>query len=166
LAASRLRRGAVIAYHSALELHGSAYTEGYEVHVIAPGEPGVLEVAGFSCGFIKPRRAFTRRDGELKDGVTVVDVRVTTVERSTADLLVRYELAGGTEELFNSLDLVTRVDAAALVRRMRTIGNAAAAGALGYWLEREQQRLGVPNTALRQLHAMAPRHAQYALAPS
>lgn len=43
------------------------------------------------------------------------------------------------------------------------LGNAAAAGALGYWLEREQQRLGIPDTALRQLHAMAPRQARYAL---
>ena len=73
LAASRLRRGAVIAYHSALELHGSAYTEGYEVQVIAPGEPSVLDAAGFSCRFVKPPRGFARRDGELKDGVMVVD---------------------------------------------------------------------------------------------
>lgn len=168
LAASRLRRGAVIAYHSALQLHGSAYTEGYEVQVIAPGEPGVLEAAGFSCRFIKPRRGFARRNGELKDGVTVVDrmgldVRVTTVERTIADLFDRYELAGGADELFNSLDLVARVDAAALVRHMRVLGNAAAAGALGFWLEREQKRLGIPDAALRQLHAMAPRQARYAL---
>ncbi|QSR84169.1 hypothetical protein [Methylacidimicrobium sp. B4] len=168
LAASRLRRGGVIAYHSALELHGFAYTEGYEVQVIAPGEPGVLEAAGFSCRFIRPRRGFTRQDGELQDGVMVVDrmgldVRVTTVERTIADLFDRYELAGGREELFNSLDLVARIDAAALVRYMRTIGNAAAAGALGYWLERHQSRLGVPETALNALHAMAPRQARYTL---
>jgi hypothetical protein len=83
--------------------------------VIAPGEPGVLDAAGFSCRFVKPPRGFARRNGELKDGVTVVDrmgldVRVTTVERTIADLFDRYELAGGTEELFNSLDLVARVD--------------------------------------------------------
>ena len=34
LAASRLRRGGAIAYHSALELHGCAYTEGHDVQVI------------------------------------------------------------------------------------------------------------------------------------
>jgi hypothetical protein len=33
----------VIAYHSALELLGCAYTDGHEVQVMAPGEPGVLE---------------------------------------------------------------------------------------------------------------------------
>jgi predicted transcriptional regulator of viral defense system len=168
LAASRLRRGAVIGYHSALELHGCAYTEGYEVQVIAPGEPGVLEASGFSCRFVRPPHGSTNRKGKLTDGVMVVDrmgldVRVTTIERTIADLFDRYELAGGTEELFNSLDLVPRVDAVALVRHIRARDNAAATGALGYWLEREQRRLGVPDTALDALHAIAPRQARYAL---
>lgn len=169
LAASRLRRGGVIAYHSALELHGCAYTEGHEVQVIAPGEPGVVETADFSCRFVKPPRGLTQKNGSLADGVTVVDrmgldVRVTTIERTIADLFDRYDLAGGAEELFNSLDLVARVDAAALVRYARALGNATAAGALGYWLEREQDRLGVESAALKKLHALAPRQARYALA--
>lgn len=169
LAASRLRRGGVIAYHSALELHGCAYTEGNEVQVIAPGEPGVVETADFSCRFVKPPQGFARKNGSLADGVTVVDrmgldVRVTTIERTITDLFDRYDLAGGAEELFNSLDLVARVDAAALVRHARALGNATAAGALGYWLEREQDLLGVESAALKKLHALAPRQARYALA--
>ena len=168
LAASRLRSGGVIAYHSALELHGCAYTEGQEVQVIAPGEPGVIETADFSCRFVKPSRGFAQENGSLDDGVTVVDrmgldVRVTTIERTIADLFDRYDLAGGAEELFNSLDLVARVDAAALVRYARALDNATAAGALGYWLEREQDRLGVEAAALKKLHALAPRQARYAL---
>ena len=169
LAASRLRRGGVIAYHSALELHGCAYTEGHEVQVIAPGGPGVVETADFSCRFVKPPRGFAQENGNLADGVTVVDrmgleVRATTIERTIADFFDRYDLAGGAEEIFNSLDLVARVDAAALVRHTRSLGNATAAGALGYWLEREQDRLGVESAALKMLHALAPRQARYALA--
>ncbi len=169
LAASRLRRGGVIAYHSALELHGCAYTEGHEVQVIAPGESGVVETSGFSCRFVKAPRGLARKNGSLADGVTAVDrmgldVRVTTIERTIADLFDRHDLAGGAEELFNSLDLVARVDAAALVRHASALGNATAAGALGYWLEREQDRLGAESAALKKLHALAPRQARYALA--
>src|SRR5712691_5880128 len=85
LAASRLRRTGVIAYHSALELLGCAYTDGHEVQVIAPGEPGVLETADFACRFVKPPHGFTP-----SDGVTIVDrlglaVSVTTIERTVAD---------------------------------------------------------------------------------
>ena len=168
LAASRLRRGGVIAYHSALELHGCAYTEGYDVQVIARGEPGMFEVVGFTCRFVKPPRGFVQQDGTLADGVTAVDrlgleVSVTTIERTIADLFDRYDLAGGAEELFNSLDLVARVDAAALVRYTRVLGNATAAGALGSWLEREQKRLGVPDAALEEFRTLMPSQARYAL---
>lgn len=168
LAASRLRCGGVIAYHSALELHGCAYSEGHEVQVIARGEPGVFEAVGLTCRFVKPPRGFAQRNGALTDGVTVVDrlgleVSVTTIERTIADLFDRYDLAGGAEELFNSLDLVARVDAAALVRYARALGNATAAGALGSWLEREQKRLGVPDRALEELRTMMPSQARYAL---
>jgi predicted transcriptional regulator of viral defense system len=162
LAASRLRRGSVIAYHSALELHGCAYTEGHEVQVIARGEPGVFEAVGLNCRFVKPPRGFA------PDDVTVVDrlgleVSVTTIERTIADLFDRYDLAGGAEELFNSLDLVARVDAAALLRHARALGNATAAGALGSWLEREQNRLGVPGSVLEELRKLMPTQARYAL---
>ena len=57
LAASHLRHGGTIACHSALELHGCAYTYGHDVQVTAPGEPGVLEVSGFACRFVRPPRA-------------------------------------------------------------------------------------------------------------
>lgn len=163
LAASRLRRGGVIAYHSALELHGCAYTEGHEVQVIAPGEPGVLETADFPCRFVKPPRGFAPPDGATVVDRMGLDVRVTTLERTIADLFDRYDLAGGAEELFNSLDLIARVDASALVRYTGSLHNAAAAGALGYWLEREQERLGIPDAVVEELRAMAPRQARYAL---
>ena len=168
LAASRLRRGGVIAYHSALELHGCAYTEGHDVQVIARGEPGMFEAAGFACRFVKPPRGFAQQDGTLADGVTTVDrlgldVSVTTIERTIVDIFKRHDLAGGAEELFNSLDLVARVDAAALVRYARTLGNATAAGALGFWLEREQERLDVPDKALEKFRMLMPSQARYGL---
>ena len=35
--------------------------------------------------------------------------------------------------------------------------------AIGYWLEREQERLGVPNGVLEDLRRLAPSQARYAL---
>jgi hypothetical protein len=46
---------------------------------------------------------------------------------------------------------------------MRALDNATAAGALGFWLEREQKRLGVPDTALEDFRTLAPSQARYAL---
>ena len=163
LAASRLRHGGTIAYHSALELQGYAYTEGHDVQVIAQGEPGMFEAFGFACRFVRPPRGFTPPDGVIAVDRLGQEVRVTTIERTIADLFDRYDLAGGAEELFNSLDLVVRVDAVALVRYVRSLGKATAAGALGFWLEREQKRLGVPDAALEDLRTLMPGQPRYAL---
>ena len=163
LAASRLRRGGTIAYHSALELHGYAYTEGHDVHVIAEGEPGMFEATGFTCRFVRPPRGFASPEGVMTLDRLGLEVRVTTIERTIADLFDRYDLAGGAEELFNSLDLVVRIDTLALVRYTRTLGKATAAGAMGFWLERENKRLGVPDVALETLRTLMPAQPRYAL---
>ena len=168
LAASRLRPDAVIAYHSALELHGYNYSEWSGVQILTSGAPGRCEAAGFDCRFINPIRGYRGSQDALTDGVTTIDrlgldVRVTTVERTIADLFHRHHLAGGTDELLNSLALVVYADPAALVRHTRAHGNATAAGALGFWLEREREQLLVPEQALRELRALAPTSLRYAL---
>lgn len=163
LAASRLRRGGVIAYHSALALAGCAYTDAHEVQLIAPGEPRELNTDHFVCRFVTPPRGFAPPDGVRTVDRLGLMVSVTTIERTIADLFDRHDLAGGPEELFNSLDLVARVDAAAIVRYARTLGSASAAGAMGYWLEREKTRLGVPDRAIEELRRLAPQKPRYAL---
>ena len=129
------------------------------MQVIAQGEPGMFEAAGFACRFVRPPRGFAPPDGVMAVDRLGQEVRVTTIERTIADLFDRYDLAGDAEELFNSLDLVVRVDAAALVRYLRARGKASAAGALGFWLEREQKRLGVPDAALEELRTLMPAQA-------
>ncbi len=163
LAASRLRQDGTIAYHSALELHGCAYTIGHDVQVIARGEPGIFETADFTCRFIRPPRGFAPPDGIALIDRLGLEVAVTTIERTVADLFDRHDLAGDAEELFNSLDLVARIDAEALARHARALGKATAIGALGCWLEREQERLGVPNVVLGELRASMPVQLRYAL---
>ncbi|MDE2790146.1 MAG: hypothetical protein OXI81_06955 [Paracoccaceae bacterium] len=163
LAASRLRHGGVIAYHSALELQGFAFTEWNDVQVIAHGGPGLFEAAGFACRFVRPPRGFTPPDGIMAMDRLGQEVRVTTIERTIADLFDRYNLAGGAEELFNSLDLVVRIDAPTLVRYVRALGKATAAGAVGFWLERERKRLGVPDAALKKFRTLMPDQPRYAL---
>lgn len=162
LVASRLRPEAVIGYHSALELHGYAYTAEFDVQAITPGEPGLFKTAEFSCRFVRPTTPLG------PESVTTFDrlgqaVAVTTLERTVADLFDRPDLAGGAEELVNSLDLVGRLDAERLAAYLAANGNATAAGAAGWWLESRRERLRVPDAALEAIHKLAPRQNRYAL---
>ncbi len=163
LAASRLKPDAIIAYHSALELHGAAYTDAPDVQAMTLATPVVLGTPDFSCRFVRQPAGFS----DARD-VTIIDraglaVRVTTMERTIIDLFDRPDLAGGAEELFNSLALVKRVRGEDLVRQARALGNAAATGALGWWLETEKARLGVSEETLDALRALKPRHPLYVL---
>lgn len=162
LVASRLRPGAVIAYHSALEAHGYAYTSEFDVQVISPGKPGSVETAEFSCRFVRPSAPLGPGSVTSLDRVGQ-DVPVTTLERTVADVFDRPDLAGGAEELVNSLDLIDRLDARKLVGHLAANGNATAAGAAGWWLERRREALQVPEEALTAIHALAPPQTRYAL---
>ena len=107
-----------------------------------------FEADGLTCRLrVAPSRVH-RAEPETY-GVTSVDrlgmeVRMTTFARTVADLFDCHDLAGGAEELLNSLDLVTRVDTGALVRHTGARGNATASGPMRFWLEREEACLGVP----------------------
>jgi predicted transcriptional regulator of viral defense system len=163
LAASRLKSDAVMAYHSALELHGCAYTDTPEVQAISRGAPTLFETPDFSCRFLKrPAGLVSTRDIEVLDRAGL-ELRVTTLERTLVDLFDRHDLAGGAEELFNSLALVERVKTDALVRQARGLKSASVAGALGWWLEREKKRLAVPDKAIATLRSLKPKHPQYVL---
>jgi predicted transcriptional regulator of viral defense system len=163
LAAAKLRRGGVIAYHSALELHGYAYSEGYEVQVIAAGKPLTQEALGVTFRFLRPPKGLLSPTAiQAVDRLGVL-VPVTTLERTVADLFDRPDLAGGGEELLNSLDLVPRLNAATLLEHAAGIGNATAAGLCGWWLETAASRLRLPAAAVEAFRPLAPTQPRYAL---
>lgn len=163
LAASRLRRDAVIAYHSALELHGCAYTDAPDVQAISSSVSVTFDTPGFACRFVKVPAGFEPpRDVAQADRAGLM-LKLTTLERTVVDCFDRPDLAGGAEELFNSLALVQRLRSDPLVRQAQSLGSAAACGALGWWLERERTRLGVSDKTLTALQALKPNHPQYVL---
>jgi predicted transcriptional regulator of viral defense system len=162
LAASRLRPGGVIAYHSALELQGYAYSESFDLQVVAPGQPGVLAAEGFTCRFIKAPAPYGDADLTTVDRLGQL-VRVTTLECTVADLFDRPDLAGGTGELISSLDLIGRLDPDRLIARLAALRNATAAGAAGWWLESRRDQLGVSADDLDRLQTLAPKQNRYAL---
>ncbi|WP_293363701.1 hypothetical protein [Phenylobacterium sp.] len=163
LAASKLRHGGVIGYHSALELHGYAYTEGQDVQVIAEGHPLTLHAEGLTCRFVRPPKGLNTPGAVERIDRLGVFIPVTTLERTLADLFDRPGLAGGGEELLNSLDLITRVDVTRLRSQVAAIGNATAAAVCGWWLERAPPEMRVSKEAVDSFRPLAPTQPRYAL---
>ena len=164
LAAAWLRkRGCIIAYYSALDLHGYAHSVTFGLQVIAPGRPGLVKTRDFFCRFVRPPPGFAPPDGVTAVPYMGLTVPATTLARTIVDLFHRPAFACGAGELFDSLSLIDRVSVPELIRHMGALGNAAAAGALGFWLDRDRQYLNVRDTELERLHALAPKRPRYAL---
>lgn len=163
LAAAKLKRDGILAYHTALELHGVAYTHAPEVQALSASEPTLFETADFSCRFVtRPPGFVANRDVTPVDRAGL-DVRVTTLERTIVDVFNRPDLAGGAEELWNSLALVVRLKCEHLVPQVRALRSASAAASLGWWLESVQERLSAPREAIEALRKLRPKHPQYVL---
>lgn len=167
LVPAKLRPGAVLAYRSALYLHGMAYSITTCVtHAFVPAGAGEITADGQFYEFYEPAPGLVLGGERPADGIEVitfmdVDVRLTTVERTLADLFARPAMGGDT--LIESLDFADDIDGAAVVRHMRALNNPAAAGAMGFWLESRRDRYSVADAALRDLRALAPRSPVYAL---
>ena len=167
LAASRLRQRSTIAYHSALELHGYAYTEGHDVQVIAEGDPACSRWRDLPAGSSGRRAAL--RPGWRAWRSTAWGRRsgCRRFERTIA-ICSTLRSGRGAEELFHSLDLVVRIDAlgwSRYVARARQGHRRRAPRASG-WREctGDEGGLGVPNASLRA-RTLMPVQLDMLLAP-
>ncbi len=166
-AASKLRPDGVLGYHSALELHGIAYSEFNEVQLISAGRTELVDLPFGACRFIKPPKALAE-EGRADDLTMTMDrqglsIRLTAVERTVVDTLHRPDLAGGVEEVLKSLDLVRYLDPAKIAGYVELLGTRSLASVVGWWLETRRGALGVSDDVLARLRARLPRSKHYAL---
>ena len=166
-AASKLRPDGVLGYHSALELHGAAYSEFNEVQLVSRGRSRLADLPFGPCRFVNPPKPLL--DAGRTDYLTVamdrlgVSIKVAAIERAVVDVLHRPDIAGGTEEVLQSLDLVRYLDPEKVADYVELLGIRSLASLAGWWLERRRSVLGVPEGALDCLRALRPRSKHYAL---
>jgi predicted transcriptional regulator of viral defense system len=166
-AAHKLRPDGVLGFHSALELHGLAYSEFNEVQLISAGRTERVVLPFGACRFVIPPKALAAAGKANYLTVTLdrqgVSVRATAVERTVVDVLHRPELAGGVEEVLRSLDLVRYLDPAKVADYVELLDNRSLASVSGWWLENRRDALGVTEDVLARLRALVPRSKHYAL---
>jgi len=161
LVAGKLADDCVLAYHSALEHYGKAYsTHGEHValstHAVHPftfrGQR--FRTVPFPCtlgGGTPIRYGFLPQE---RQGVVV---EVTTLERTLVDVLDRPDLAGGWEEVWRSLELVEFFDVAQAVNYALRLGNATTNSKLGFFLEQHRAPLMIEHKDLDSLRRLRPK---------
>ena len=156
--------GGVLAYHSALELHGLAYSAFEEVQILVPRPQRGWAFRGVDYRPLRAPEAL----GEAAMALGVesmdrlgMDVRVTSQARTLVDVLDRPDWAGGWEEVWRSLEGLRLVDLQEVMSYLECLGNATTAALVGFFLEQHREALGVNETELKGLEPMRPKGKHY-----
>ena len=165
LIASKAAPDSIIAYHTALELHGIAYTTFNEFLLLTSRRitPFSFETQRFKpvmqpIALIKNESTDFATETVMREGV---HVKLTTIERTIVDIFSRPDFGGGWEEIFRSLDNVTQFDADKAVKYALLLGKATTISMLGYFFEQRPAHLAVDKKYIDQLLQYIPKKPHY-----
>ena len=159
--ASRMAPDAVLAYHTALEVHGVAQSAFERLTFLTWTKARPTSFQGRQFIPVRPRAPLLAAESgkrwvESSDRGGI-EIHVTTVERTFTDVLDRPDLAGGTEEVWRSLHAVSALDPKALEEYVVLLGSRTLAAKVGFFLESRRDELVIPQAALERLRALIPR---------
>lgn len=165
LAAAKSAGDAVLAYHTALEVHGKAHSvfERFTYQSNKALRPWTFRSYRFEC-VLFPKAL--RKEGQQTFATTALErsgvaVRATSLERTLVDLLDRSDLGGGWEEIWRSLESVEYFDLDRVTRYVQLLGKKTTAAKVGYYLQEHAEPLMVEDRHLEPLRKLRPKQPHY-----
>lgn len=165
LIASQATQEAVLAYHTALEIHGLAYSTFQELTYLTN-----LPSHGFTFDnqhyrpICQPKSLIETK--QTLFGVEVIQrenspIQVTSLERTLVDVLDRPNLAGGWEEVMRSLDHLVNFDPQKIVDYVLLLNKSGLVSKVGYFLEQLPKHLAVQPKYIDTLLRHIPKQPYY-----
>jgi len=165
LLTARMTTDAVLAYHTALEFHGRAYSAFHEFIYLTrmatrPAEfrENTFRGAAFPKSLLQKGQECLGVETADRSGL---EVRVTSLERTLVDVLDRPAISGGWEEIWRSLESVEYFDLEQVIEYALLLNNATTVAKVGFYLEQHAEQLMVEESSLSRLRAHAPKMAHY-----
>ena len=158
----KLRRDAVVAFHSALELHGFANQVFQTVYYLSaqPRKDLVFDGTTYHC-VTPPRRLPGARRLEFQVEETPDHVRVTGRERSIVDCLMFLEYSGGVEEVDRCLAMLPSFNFETGLAYLKLLRRPWLYARLGYLLDRHADKLFFFGTWRDSMLRRLPRGVAY-----
>ena len=165
LLAAKMTEDAVLAYHTALEFHGRAYSVHWRLVYVSTTKslPAVFRSNEFRRSPV-PAPLMARGAemfGVARHSRSGVELRVTNHERTLVDVLDQPDVAGGWEEIWRSLESVEFFDLDQVIEYTRLLENATTAAKVGFFLEQHREALMVEDVHLASLRKLCPRQPHY-----
>jgi predicted transcriptional regulator of viral defense system len=165
LVTARLTPDAVLAYHTALDFHGKAYSTFNEFYALSKQKARAFRFQSQSFRVVNFPVALVRDHAEEfsvqqieRAGLTV---RVTPLERTFVDVLHRPDLAGGWEEVWRSLESIEFLDVEKVVHYAKLLRSSRVCAAVGFYLEQHRETLMIEDASLDPLRKQRPKAPQY-----
>jgi predicted transcriptional regulator of viral defense system len=165
LIASKAAEDSVLSHHTALELHGIAYSASQKFtfltqHKIKPFEYRSQWMQSILIS------AVHKRNKIVNFGVNNIDrrgvnIKVTSIERTFVDVLDRIDLGGGWEELCRSISNIAALNADQVVYYCLKLANAATVAKVGFFLEQRKGAFAPSTKNIRDLLAKKPKQRYY-----
>ena len=165
LVAAKMTEDAVLAYHTALEFHGRAYSTQWRLTYVSSYRSLPLAFQSHEFRSVPVPPSLLAK-GEEMFGVahhnrSGVELRVTNHERTLVDALARPDRTGSWEEIWRSLESVEFFDLDQVVAYTRLLDNATVAAKVGLFLEQHREPLMVQATHLDALRKLRPKQPHY-----
>lgn len=165
LIAAKVANDGVLAYHTALELHGAAYSSFEQFTFITS-----RKVKPFEIDFRWYQPVITPK--ELKDnhqesfGVQIIDrqgleIKITNVARTFVDLIDRPDLSGGWEEVYRSINNIAVLKFDEVLEYCILRKNATLNAKVGFFLDLREGAFAAPAAIMNELQKLIPKSAQY-----
>lgn len=165
MVATKLAPDAVVAYHSALQFHGKAYSVSNRFTYLTLRR---LRTFRFREAEFVPVRCPAPLRGLPDMGGGILDrrhaggyVRVTTLERALVDVLHAPRFGGGWEEVWRSLESVEFFDLDAIVEYALQLNSSLTVARVGFFLDQHRETLMVEDRHLAPLRGRAPAQPLY-----
>ena len=170
LLAGKMTNNAVLAYHTALEFFGKAYSVYGRFYYVNEKRsiPVTFRAFEFLCVLApKALLAKSKKDFAVNQGERAgLSIKVTSLERTLVDVLDRPDLGGSWEEIWRSLEAVEFFDLDKVVEYALLLGNATTIAKVGFFLWQHREALMAEEAHLQALKTARPKKAHYMSRPS
>jgi predicted transcriptional regulator of viral defense system len=165
LIAAKAASDAIIAYHSALEFYGTAYTTFSQLIYVSRFYKAQFTYQNLVFRGVRPPAGLMHNhlydfavDEINREGIAI---KITSIERTIVDIFDKPQLAGGWEEVWRSLEIVPLFNAEKLVEYALLLNKSATISKIGYFLESLPENLRIEERLLSKLEQKVQKYSYY-----
>lgn len=160
-----LHDDSLLAYHTALSLHGYAYSLRNEYYYLTHHfalpfsfRDIIYRPIAYPNSLLRKQQTSFAVQTIYRNGLAI---KVTSLERTMVDLLDRPDLSGGWEEIWRSLETVQYFNLDTLIDYALLLDNSTTIAKVGLFLEQHKEQLMVTPSHLTALLTHIPKQPHY-----